>query len=209
MNWRNLLLSLKERAYVTFWKSLGCWGARLWLFGDGSSRGDADLCLPCGAPGSYCFGKHRTSPSAPEVRKEHHLSLSSVQCALLAWLAPPLAKGEEGQQSQAPAFLFHPPHSRLENREKRRDLGTKKRNRLYPQRRSAFSCVTCCTRVWFFLPGELSCPVTARHAVPGEFNFEKLKTLTETPWCCVAAGPRHVKGSSFRPPVCGFITRWM
>lgn len=63
------------------------------------------------------FGSTGHLPELFRVHKEHNLSFSMVQCALLACLVPLVAKGEKGQQKEMLTFHFHPPHSLLENRE--------------------------------------------------------------------------------------------
>lgn len=100
--------------------------------------------LPCGATRNYYFfGSTEHLPELVRVHKEHHLSFSVVQCAVPAFLAPLLAKGEEGHQSETLTFLLHS-HSLPENREQCGDLEKKKRNCLYTQCHSAFPCVICC-----------------------------------------------------------------
>lgn len=110
----------------------------------GSSRGDADLCLPCEATGSYCFTEaQNVSLSCSGYTRSiiHLLVRCSVPCRHVWHFCEPR---ERRDSSETPTFLLRPPRSLLQNREQHVDLGMEKRNCVYTQSHSASSCATCC-----------------------------------------------------------------
>lgn len=164
--------------------------------------------LPCGATRNYYFfGSTEHLPELVRVHKEHHLSFSVVQCAVPAFLAPLLAKGEEGHQSETLTFLLHS-HSLPENREQCGDLEKKNVIVSIPSATLLSPVLSAVIWVCLCLRGELSHLATAQHGIPEEFNFEN-PLLTERIWCCVIMWPIHMKGLSFLDPFFCFTAQWM